>query len=177
MAVWPRQARLHLAAGRDALALVALFAVAIALFAAFHREPGSDVQLSDHRAVQAVLDDASLRKYLSGAGFTRERVTPIDDRLVRVSFFDGRRIVLDAAVAPDGRVANEILYRPGYVRAGGEVAQRPLMLGLLLALFMLAAASMPLRSMRNVDVAALAFFAVPIVLLNERLLELSVYTS
>jgi hypothetical protein len=177
VAVWPRQARLHLAAGRGALTVVALFAVAVALLAALHREPGSKAQLSDPRAVQAVLDDVSLRSYLGGTRFTRERVTPIDDRLVRVSFFDGPRIVLDAAVAPDGRVTNQILYRPGYVRIGGEVAQRPLVMALLVGLFVLVTASVPLRGIRNLDVLALASFAVPVVLMNGRLLELSVYAS
>jgi hypothetical protein len=177
VAVWPRQARLQLAAGRSALAVVALFAVAAALLAALHHEPGSKAQRSDHRAVQAVLDDAALRRYLSDTGFTRERVTPVDDRLVRVSFFEGPRIVLDAAVAPDGRVANQIFYRPGYVRMGGEVAQRPLVLALLAGLFVLATAGLPLRSLRNLDVLALASFAVPVLLLNARLLELSVYAS
>jgi hypothetical protein len=127
--------------------------------------------------VRAALDDAAVRRHLAGSGFTRERVTPIDDRLVRVSFFDGARIVLEAAVAPDGRVTNAILHRPGDARIGGELAQRPLVLALLLALFALASAVAPLRSLRNLDVLALASFAVPLVLMNERLLEAAVYAS
>lgn len=177
MAVWPRQARLQLVPGRGAIAVVAVFAAALVLLAVVHREPGSRAQPSHDRAVQAVLDDAALRSYLGEAGFTRERVTPIDDRLVRVSFFDGPRIVLDAAVSPSGRVTNQILYRPGYVRIGGEVAQRPLVLALLVALFVLAAAGAPVRTLRNLDVLALASFALPVVLMNERLLEASVYVS
>lgn len=177
MAVWPRQARLGLPRGRGALVVVVTFGLVLALLAALHREPGSNAQLPDDSAIRAVLDDAPLRGYLAGAGYTRERVTPLDDRVVRVSFFHGPRIVLDAAVAPDGRVTNEIRYRPGYIRAGGEVAQRPLVLALLAAMFVLVTASAPLRSLRNLDVLALASFVVPIVLLNQRLLEASVYAS
>jgi hypothetical protein len=177
MAAWTRQARLQIVPARAALATVGVFAVALAMFAAFHREPGSPAQLSDERAVRAALDEASVREHLAEVGFTRERVTPIDDRLVRVSFFDGDRIVLDAAVAPDGRVTNQTPYRPGNVRIGGELAQRPLVLGLLLAVFALATAALPLRSMRNLDVLALASFAVPVLLMNARLLGASVYAS
>jgi glycosyl transferase family 87 len=177
VAVSARQARLQLAPGRTALAVVGVFAVALALLAAVHRGPGSPARLSEDQAMRAALDDASVRTYLADTGFTRDRVTPIDDRLVRVSFFDGSRIVLDAAVAPDGRVTNQIPYRPGYVRVGGELAQRPLALALLLAAFALAMAVAPVRSMRNLDVIALASFAVPVVLMNERLLEASVYLS
>jgi hypothetical protein len=177
VAVSTRQARVDVAPARAALGVVVLFAVALAVLAALHREPGSDAQLPRDRAVRGALDDASVRRYLGANGFTRERVTPIDDRLVRVSFFNGSRIVLEAAVAPDGRVVNQILHKPGEVRVGGEIAQKPFVLALLLALFALATAIVPLRTVRNLDVLALLSFAVPVVLMNERLLEASVFAS
>ena len=169
--------RIHVAPRRAAIALLTVFAVALAALAVLHRDPGSHQALSRDRAVGAALDDASVREHLAGAGFTRERVTPIDDRLVRVSFFDGSRIVLEAAVAPDGRVVNQITHRRGDVRIGGEIAQRPLVLALMLAVFAFATAAVPLRSIRNLDVLALVSFAVPVVLMNARLLEASVYAS
>jgi hypothetical protein len=177
VAVSTRQVRLSVAPARAALAIAAVFAVALALLGAHHHEPGSDAQLSHDRAVRAALDDVSVREYLANARFTRERVTPIDDRLVRVSFFDGARIVLEVAVAPDGRVVSQILHKPGEVRVGGEIGQRPLVLALLLAVFALATVIVPLWTMRNLDVLALLSFAVPVVLMNARLLEASVYVS
>ena len=47
----------------------------------------------------------------------------------------------------------------------------------LLALFLLATLRLPLRRVENLDAAALAAFAVPIVLLNERYLEWSVLAT
>jgi hypothetical protein len=177
MAVSTRQARVDVAPARAALGIVAVFAVALALLAALHSDAGSAHRLAHDRAVRAALDDVSVRKYLAGAGFTRERVTPIDDRLVRVSFFDGPRVVLEAAVAPDGRVASKILHGAGDVRIGGEVAQRPLVLMLLLAVFALATAALPMWTLRNLDVLAVLSFAVPVWLMNARLLEASVFVS
>jgi hypothetical protein len=177
VAVSTRQARLELVPARALMGVVVVFAVALAVLGAIRHERAESERLPRDPAVRAALDDASVRAYLADAGFTRERVTPIDDRLVRVSFFDGPRIVLEVAVAPDGRAVSQIVHRADDVRLGGEVAQRPLVLALLLAVFALATVTLPLRSMRNLDVLALASFVVPIVLLNERLLEASVYAS
>ena len=132
MAVSTRQARLRRRARpRGVRASLAVFAVALALrwrrCTVSPASPGAALAMIARS--RAALDDASVRKYLAGAGFTRERVTPIDDRLVRVSFFDGPRIVLEAAVAPDGRRrATRSSTGAGYVRVGGEIAQRPLVL-------------------------------------------------
>jgi hypothetical protein len=177
MAVSTRQARVDVAPARALLGIVAVFAVALAVLATLRSDTGSAHRLSHDRAIRAALDDASVRRYLAGAGFTRERVTPIDDRLVRVSFFDGARIVLEAAVAPDGRVAGKILHRAGDVRIGGEVAQRPIVLFLILAVFALATGVLPLWSLRNLDVLALLSFAAPVLLMNARLLDASVLAS
>ncbi len=162
---------------RAALGIALLFAVALVILAALHRDPATAAQLPKDRAVRAALDDSSVRAYLSAHGFTRERVTPIDKQLVRVSFFDGSRIVLEAAVAPTGRVVSQILHKPGEVRVGSEIAQRPLVLALLVLVFALATAGLPVLSIRNLDVLALTSFAVPVVLMNERFLEAGVYAA
>jgi hypothetical protein len=178
MAVSTRHAaRFDLGAARAAVGVVAAFAIAVALLAALHGGGGPSHRLPHDRAVRAALDDASVREYLGGEGFTRERVTPIDDRLVRVSFFDGPRIVLEAAVAPDGRIASKILHRAGEARVGGEVAQRPLVLALLIAVFALATAALPVWTLRNLDLIAVLSFVVPVLLMNARLLEASVFAS
>jgi hypothetical protein len=164
-----------LPSGRIAVALVFLAALALLAVARAHSSSGD--RLTSKRAVAAAVADPEAGAFLKETGYTRYRVTPLDDRLVRVSFFDGSRIVLEAAVAPDGSVPHRLFYRPGYIRSGSKTAQRPWVLVLLCAVFALATATVPLRSLRNLDVLALVSFTVPAALLNARLLEASVYTS
>jgi len=177
VAVSATKARVALAPSSAALGVVAVFALVLAVIAVLHHAPTLPAHMSREQAVRAALGDASVRKYLGANPVTRERVTPVDDKLARVSFFDGPRIVLEVAVARDGRVVSQIVHKPGDVRVGGEIAQRPAVLALLLVAFALATASVPFRRMRNLDVLALAAFAVPVVLMNARLLEASVYAS
>jgi hypothetical protein len=152
---------------------VCVLAVAIALI---HHRP--EQHLSKSAATAFALQDKGVREQLVDlGGWNRVRTSPLDDRLVRVSFFDGPRIVLDAAVARDGRVTNTAAFLPGRPRAGGEVAQHPLVLMLLVAAFLGVAAVSPLRSMRNLDLLVLASFVAAIVLVNERLLAASVYAG
>src|SRR5207247_4169053 len=125
------------------------FCVALALLVAARGDQSSGVRLSSEHALAAALANPDVRADLRQSGYTRHRVTPLDDRLVRVSFFNGGRIVLEAAVAPDGTVPQRIVYRPGYVRSGSETAQRPWMLLLLCAGFALATMTVPIRSLRT----------------------------
>ena len=128
-------------------------------------------------AEAAALRDPVVRERLAGRSYDDVRTTALDRRLTRVSFFAGQRIVLEAAVARSGRVTNVIPYDEGYVRAGSEVGQRPLILAILTALFLLAALRLPLRRIENIDALALAAFCAPIVLLNERLLAASLVSG
>jgi hypothetical protein len=162
---------------RRALVAVVVFACALALLAIERRPEGSGERLSNESAANAVLADSDAARFLHKAGYTRYRVTPLDRRLTRVSFFNGSRIVLEAAVAPNGEVRHQLLYRPGYVRSGSTAVQRPWTLLLLCAVFALATATVPFRRIRNLDVLALLAFVLPVVLLNDRLLEASVYAS
>jgi hypothetical protein len=133
--------------------------------------------LSKPEATAFALRDQTVRERLTELGWDRVRTTPLDGRLQRVTFFKGPRVVLEVAVARNGRVASTIVHRPDSVRVGGEVAQRLPVLALLVTVFLLALVSAPLRSLRNLDLLVLAFFVVPVVLMNERLLEASVYSS
>jgi hypothetical protein len=154
-------------------------AVAIGLLAAAitwaHRPPAE--HLSKSAATALALRNQTVRERLVEFSWDRVKTTPIDRRLERVTFFNGARVVLEVAVARDGRVAATIVHRPGSARVGGDVAQRPAVLALLVAAFFIALASAPLRSLRNLDLLALASFVLPVVLMNERLLEASVYAS
>ena len=120
-----------------------------------------------------VMSDPAARRHLSRLGFDRVLTTRLDDQTVRVSYFAGQQVVLEAAVSANGRVTGLNRYEDGHARLGSEVGQRAPALAGLLALFLLATLRLPLRRTHNVDVAALAAFVVPVVLLNERYLEWS----
>ena len=140
---------------RGLVAVLAVFLAALALLTLLHGRADSSRRLSNELAVAAALRDPPSRFALTKTEYTRYRTTPIDDRLMRVSFFDGPRIVLDVAVAPDGTVRNRIPYTANYVRVGSEIGQDPLVLLVLTLAFVLAVARSPLEGRRNRDVAAL----------------------
>ena len=67
---------------------VAVFALALAALLALgngHREP----KLPRQAAVRAALADPVISRQLSRHGYDRSRVTALDGRLARVTFFDG----------------------------------------------------------------------------------------
>jgi hypothetical protein len=156
---------------------VAVFVTAAIVLALRSGDSGSVDRLSGSAALRSALVQPKVRQYLHRYPYTRTRTIALDSENMRVSFFNRSRIVLDAAVAPDGTVPHTIEYTPGYVRAGNEAIQTPLALVVLSLLFVLAVASVPLRRARNLDALALVSFGVSIVLLNERLFELSVWAG
>jgi hypothetical protein len=160
---------------RNSALAASIFCALVVVLALGHHRPAEHV--SKPAAESFALRNPEIREHLAHHGWDRVRTTPLDDRLLRVTFFNGPRVVLEAAVAPDGRVANRIPYSPGYVRIGGQLAQDPLVLALLVLVFLVATASAPLRTMRNLDMLALVAFVLPVVLMNARLLEASVYAS
>ena len=87
--------------------------------------------------------------------------TPLDDETTRVSFFNGRRVVLEAAVSGSGAVVAVNRYEDGHARLGSEVGQSLAVLAAMLAVFLLATLRLPLRRIENLDALALAAFACP----------------
>src|SRR5688572_5950429 len=165
------------APGPTALIALAAFCIALAALVWLRPESEPSSRPSDSTAHAAVFTDPVARQHLARVGFDDVRTMPLDDESLRVSFFNGRRIVLEAAVTADGRVGSMIRYDEGYVRMGSEVAQRlPVLIGLL-TMFGLATLRLPLRRIENLDVLALSAFVVPIVLMNARYLEWSVLTA
>ena len=152
-----------------------VFCVALVFLAMGNDRPAP--ALSKRAAESAALRDRVVRERFDGRAYDHVRTTALDHRLTRVSFFEGHKIVLEAAVAPSGRVTNVLPYAEGYVRVGSGIGQRLPVLGALAALFLLAVLRLPLRRIENLDALALAGFCAPIVLLNERLLGLSVVTA
>jgi hypothetical protein len=129
--------------------------------------------LTPAEAEVAALGDPAVRAALAD-GFTRVRTMPLDDRTMRVSFFDGPRAVVEAAVGSDAGVRATIVHDADHARLGSDVGQRPPALAALVALFLLATLRVPLLRRANLDALALAALAVPIMLLNQRYLEWSV---
>ena len=177
MAVLIRHRTAPHALRRGPLVVALVFCVALAALVWMRSDGGSQTRLSADEARAGVLGDPAARRHLSRLGFDRVVTTRLDGQTMRVSFFDGRQVVLEGAVSADGRVTALNRYEDGHARVGSEVGQRAPALAGLLALFMLAMLRLPVRQIRNIDVAALAAFVVPVVLLNERYLEWSVIAA
>ena len=166
----PKAAHAPLAAGLLA------FALALPAFALLRSETAPDYAISKRQAAAIARSDARVRESLGGRHVTALRVTPLDDTEQRVSFFDGPRNVLDAAVSP--RRVTHIADKPdGVPESGSVIANSGLMLALLCAVFLLATLSVPLRSLHNLDALALAAFVAPIALLNANYVFASVIAS
>src|SRR5437773_1871849 len=84
-----RPARTVLAVG------AAVFVIAFALLALRSGHPGAADRLSGRAAERAAVANPAVHAYLSRAGYTRTRSISLDDELMRVSFFNRSRIVLD----------------------------------------------------------------------------------
>ena len=158
------------------LAAVIVFALALPAFAVLQASDGHDYAISKAEATQIALADHDVGVLLRRHHVTGSTVTPLDGDEQRVTFFDGPRTILDAAVS--SRRVTQIADKPeGAPESGSRVANNGLVLTLLTALFVLATLSLPLRSLQNLDVLAMASFVVPVVLLNENLVLASVLTS
>ncbi len=174
MAVLTRHGTRLGAPGRTPILVALVFCVALAALVALRAGDGSAARPSRDAAQAAVLDSAPAREHLARLGFDRVVTTALDAGTTRISFFNGSRIVLEAAVPRRGAVTSLNRYENGNARLGSDVGQRGLALVALLALFGLATLRLPLLRVENLDVAVLAGFVAPIVLLNERYLGWSV---
>jgi Glycosyltransferase family 87 len=85
-----------------------------------------------------------------------------------VSFFDGPRLIAEAALTPRGRVERFIDYRQLRYPYGAPLAHAPWLLALGCLAFLLATAVLPLRRLRNLDVLALLALVAPVLLLDAR---------
>ena len=155
------------------VALVA-FAAAVAVLSALRANAQHHYPLSTAAAIAAARADADDRAFLADHPTTSARVISLDASLQRVTFFDGPRVILDAAVDERGRVVAAEMHAAGGPYPGGGLANSPWVLVLLGACFVLATAVVPIRRMRNLDVAALLAATGVIVLLDQRLLAASV---
>ncbi len=158
-----------------AAALIA-FLIAVPAFALLRAHAAPHYAISKQKATRIARADSNVRKLLADHHVTGSRVTPLDDANQRVTFFDGPRTILDAAVS--ARRVTQIADKPeGAPESGSEIANSAPMLALLTALFLLAMLTVPLRSLQNLDALALASFVAPIVLLNQDYVLASVLVS
>ena len=132
--------------GVGAVTVALVFCVALAGLWAVRADPAGP---SEGAARAAALSDPVVRAHLAQHDFDRMVTTPIDERTTRVAFFDGPRIVLEAAVPAHGRITNVNRYEDGHARVGSEVGQRVPVLAAILLLFLLATLRLPLHADRE----------------------------
>ncbi len=140
-----------------------------------HTEP--HYSISQEQATRIAKDDPRVARDLADSGYTRIRVSPLDDQQQRVSFFNGSRLILHASIGPQPKVTRIMLVTPGAPNSGSTIANAmPVLAGLTL-LFMLMTATVPLLSLRNLDVLVFASLTLTIWLINEGLMEASVLVA
>jgi hypothetical protein len=162
---------------RPSALLVALL-VLVAAWAGLTATRSTPQTLDRAAAIRAVLEHPRAAGALArGERWTDVRVGAVDETTTRVTLFDGSRIVAQAAVRGDGSIERFIDFRGLDVPYGVPLTHRPLAIVLASLAFILATAVVPLRRVRNLDVAALLAFVVPVLLLNERLVEASTLSA
>ncbi|HKG02493.1 MAG TPA: glycosyltransferase 87 family protein [Conexibacter sp.] len=155
-------------------ALLVALVVLLAAWAALSAARSTPHPLERSAALRAVLADARAGPALArGERWTNVRVGAVDDTTTRVTFFHGARLVAEVAVTPRGTVERFSDVRGRDAPYGAPIAHRPLVVVIAALAFLLATAVVPLRRIRNLDVAALLALVVPVLLLNERLLVAS----
>lgn len=163
---------------RRPLLAIPIAVFAIALVVLLVRGNGeSKLPLPRAQAVHAALADPAIHKQLAAHGWDHARTTALDSKLARVSFFDGPRIRAVAAVDASGRTQHTQIYSPGAPQYGSTLSDAPWLLALLALGFVLATATLPLGSLRNLDVLALLGLTVPILAGDHQLVELSVLSG
>lgn len=122
------------------------------------------------RALTIVERSPLTRPLLSGLHWNRATVQPIDSSHDSVWLFRGPRLLVAAIVDAGGSVEYDADAARQHVAYGSNIANSPLVLGLLTVVFALMSAVWPLWRVRNLDVLALAASTASIVLLNGGLL-------
>ena len=140
---------------------------------------GTGDQLKGAAAVNAALRDPRVQTAVTSAHYTRTRVLALDQHTARVTFYVGPRVVFEAAVDRNGTVSAIQLIAKGYIRAGsGYRSQSPFVLIALTLLFLLMFVTLPLASIRNLDLLALASTSLTIwVLQPAAVFELSIWLA
>ena len=166
-----------LPAVRSLLAIgAAVFVVACGVFALARAEPHPPYP--KQKAPAAAQKNREVRAALASLGWDEARVIALDGEHWRVSFFNGPRNVVDAAVDQRGRVIATEIRPKGVHPPGSSTLWSPWLMVGFTALFILAVSTMPLRAQRNVDALVIgAGFTVSAFLLDDRLVGPHIYAG
>jgi hypothetical protein len=123
------------------------------------------------QAIAAVEHTRRTRYMLAHDHWTRVEVLAIDRTHDSVWFYDGARLRATAIVAASGRVEYAIDVARLPFAFGSNIANAPLVLCLLSAVFVLMTGVWPLWRVRNLDALAMTAGTASIVLLNETLVS------
>jgi Glycosyltransferase family 87 len=151
-----------------------VFAVALPAFLVIHSDSETRPVIPASEAVAIARADPQIHQRLAGSGQTSARVTVLDAEHQRVGFFRGSRLVIVALVGPTGTVVDTA---EGGGVVGNKIANPPAFLIGLTILFLFAMATVPLLSLRNLDVLALASFTLSAWLTIHGRLDASLYLA
>jgi hypothetical protein len=157
------------------VAAVAVFVIAAAGLSATRHSP--TLPLHRSAAIHDALHSHWVRHALARAHWDSVVVDAIDNRLERVAFYNGGRIVAQVALRHDGSLAQAIDFKALAVPYGDWIAFYPPLLVVLAALFVLVAGVAPWRRIRNLDVAFSLTMLAPVVLLEHRYVNASVLSA
>jgi hypothetical protein len=163
---------------RHVIVGAAVFVVALVGLALLRSGASLHPPLPKRDATRAAMRDKRVSGYLRTHAWTGVHVIPFDQHDWRVTYTDGPRAVLDAAVGPRGEVDAVEMRPPGSHPPGSKTVWSPAVLLLFAALFMLALARRPLASLQNADVLVIAVgFTLSALLLDARLVGPHVFTG
>ena len=104
-------------------------------------------------AVRDVYADPAARQVLRAARVTRIDVMTFDQTFDHVDAYHGSRLVFTTDVARSGTVVASVDLKRSSPAFGSDIANSPLVIGLLAATFVLMTAVWPLVRVGNLDVA------------------------
>lgn len=155
------------ASGPRRRALIAALVVALVaapVLAVAHHVPRAP--LPARVAVRDASHSVAVVKALAGTHWTAASASALDSGLERVSFFDGARTVAEVAVRADGSAAQIQNFARERVPFGNWVAYEPAVLAGLSALFILMVGVLPVRRLRNLDLAAVLSLVATVILVQ-----------
>jgi hypothetical protein len=159
---------------RDLYAIAIAFALCAVGLWVLHQQTRAHHRLPAKAAIAAARANRADRAFLARNPTTRVRVISLDATSQRVTFFDGSQVVLDVAVGEHGEVLSTEEHVAGAPASGAALANSPWILALLSCVFLLATLVLPLRRVRNLDAIVLASLTITVLLINARLLSVSV---
>lgn len=158
-------AMMRIGSCRTAVVALAVFLLALAALIALRSASSHHYTLSSARAVAVARTDPQVSRAIARHHWNRVSVIPLDRQDQRVTFLRGQQVIAVAAVGPGPEVAHVVI-RTTDVDSGSAIANSIPLLVALTLLFLLATASLPLLSLHNLDVLALAAFTPSVAALN-----------